>query len=87
MTHPYRKPMSEEERTRLEPAIAKLEGAFDELHNELARIGRPVDPDAEPGSTRCLFPGCKCQGFRFGGSALACKTPGCGHRFFRHDVF
>ena len=85
MNNQYSKPLSNAERMQLIPTLDKVDSALDELSSQLERIGRPVGEDA--GTSRCLVPGCTCQHFTAGRLPLTCKTPRCGHRFTRHDVF
>jgi hypothetical protein len=86
MSTQYPKSLSNEERLQLAPTLDKVDSALDELSSQLERLGRPVGEDAE-GTSRCLVPGCTCQHFLAGRVPLTCKTPRCGHRFTRHDVF
>ena len=83
----YATPLSDEQRNQIAPAIDKVDLALDELDAQLARIGRPPGEDDATGSSRCLVPGCTCRHFTTGRVPLTCRTPRCGHRFTRHDVF
>jgi hypothetical protein len=86
MNQQYPEPLSEAERLQLTPTLDKVDAALDELSGALERLGRPLGED-NSGSTRCLVPGCGCQHFVTGRVPLTCKTPRCGHRFTRHDVW
>ena len=68
----------------LDEADSILEKAFYEASNRMRSA-----TDHKPGGTFACFR-CDCQGYTGGpggGGGGRCRTPGCGHGFFSHDVF
>src|SRR5262245_52536679 len=69
----------------LKSAAARMAGAHTQARKSLAAAG--FEP--ENGSTGCLAPPSgHCKSFKQPATpSLRCTRPGCGHSFFRHDVF
>jgi hypothetical protein len=69
----------------LDESEASLTKAYDEAREKLRAAGFGAE-DQPNGSFGCLR--CDCEGFRRPpGGGLRCAQPGCGHSFFRHDVW
>ena len=80
MDEPTTKPLSDEERAEVMPALQKLAEAQDELDEAAARLGRP--PDSFDFTSRCRV--CSCRFFQSHATTFRCKTVGCGHRLNQH---
>jgi hypothetical protein len=77
--------LTDEQRKVLDEVEADLTRAF-----EAARAKKSAAnfPGPTNGSFQCLS--CDCEGFVSSNTRpprLFCARPGCGHSFFRHDVF
>ena len=78
--------LTDEQRKVLDNVESSLSKALEDASARMAGAG--FDPNEPPtnGSFGCLR--CDCEGFRGGpGITVRCRTPGCGHSFFSHDVF
>ena len=82
-----RKPLSQEQRDYLKPALDKLEAAFDEVHAHLRRLPPDGDPQEQTGCLRC-----ECAEFK-GSFSRPCTNTNpatgrpCGHRASAHSDF
>jgi hypothetical protein len=78
--------LNDAQKHALDEAEAALTKAYDDARAKLRAAGLGPRDQSEGGSFRCLR--CDCEGFqRAPGGGLRCARPGCGHSFFRHDVF
>ena len=70
----------------LDESEAYLTKAYEEARGKLRAAGFSSEEQPANGSFECLR--CDCEGFqRPTGGGLRCARSGCGHSFFRHDVW
>ena len=83
---PRQKTINDAQSKVLDDAEANLTKAYEQARADLRAAGFGSDEASEGGAFECLR--CDCEGFeRPTGGGLRCARSGCGHSFFRHDVF